>query len=179
MEYIKRLHDIYPLCKNLLTPEWRKKNEDSGIDSTGFCYIAAEALYHMIKRGRDYNINRIKPCCATYVEDGQRCTHWWLQDKKLPMVKFDPTRSQYGNDEPPYIFGRGMGFQNGYEKPSLRAKELIQTYDIVHSGPNEYKKVDKALFKRSPWYRKQVLYEINNSWKQRYRSIRRSSPFHK
>lgn len=124
---ILRLKLCYPFAGHLLNKDWRLANAASGIASTGFCYIATEALYHLVPQKHKW-----KPMCATYFEgEGKvRCTHWWLQHRTNNQI-LDPTDCQYGNDTPPYNKGRGMGFQNGYDKPSKRAKALIDIYNTI------------------------------------------------
>lgn len=115
MELLNRAFQ-QPQAIRLLRKDWRLINEKSGIPSTGFCYIATEALFYMLG-GKD---SGLKPVCASY-EEG---THWWLVNKKGKIL--DPTASQYGNDDPPYHLGKGCGFQNGYVKPSKRAQALLE-----------------------------------------------------
>jgi hypothetical protein len=109
------LEEAYPKAKHLLRKDWLLINEDSGIPSTGFCYIATEALFYLIG-GLD---SGYKPVCLTE-PDG---THWWLQRRKSIL---DPTLSQYDGEMPRYHDGRKTGFLNGYVRPSRRAAALIE-----------------------------------------------------
>ena len=104
-----------PEAKQLLTPYWRAKNEQSEIASTGFCYIATEALFHLIG-GVD---SKYKPCY--FKENGE--SHWWLINEKNRIL--DPTFDQYGLETPPYHLGKRAGFLNGYSKPSKRAAKIL------------------------------------------------------
>src|SRR5581483_10696597 len=90
---INLLNKAYPKAKHLLRPDWRKENEKSKIHSTGFCYIASEALYHMLGGTK----SGMKPMCAPYAKGK---THWWLE--KNGNV-YDPTADQYV--QPPYHLG--------------------------------------------------------------------------
>lgn len=108
-----------PEAKKLLKKEWREENEKSGIHSTGFCYNAAESLFYMIG-GLE---SGYKPFCAVYLEEGRRCTHWWLENNS--GQRLDPTKSQYGKNKPPYHLGKRCGFLTGYEKISLRSASLM------------------------------------------------------
>ncbi len=105
-------------AKALLRKDWREANHGAP-HATGFCYIAAEAAFHLLggKSGG------LKSHCAVYLEDGKRCTHWWLtQGKRI----IDPTASQYlelGLD-PPYHLGKGSGFLT--KQPSKRAARLME-----------------------------------------------------
>lgn len=112
----------------LLSPQWKKINQASNVSSTGHCYIATEALFHLL----DGCKNKLKPYCATYYEDGMRCSHWWLKDEDGNIL--DPTADQYIDVDPPYSLGRGCGFQNGYIKPSKRAKKLIDMCEEFRKG---------------------------------------------
>jgi hypothetical protein len=108
-----------PESKRLLQKNWREENEQSGIHTTGHCYIATESLFHLIG-GLD---SGYKPYCAAYREKGQKCTHWWLQNDQ--GHRLDPTRSQYGKELPPYHLGKKCGFLTGYQKISKRSQILI------------------------------------------------------
>lgn len=112
---IKKLERAYGKAKHLLRPDWLIANEKSDCKSTGFCYIATEALFYMIG-GLD---SGYKPVCASY-EEG---THWWLEKNGRIL---DPTLTQYGSEQPPYHLGRRCGFLTGYRKPSRRAAELMR-----------------------------------------------------
>jgi hypothetical protein len=109
-----RLHE----AKKLLRKDWRKLNENAP-HATGFCYIAAEACYHLLG-GKEAGL---KSYYAVYEEDGMRCTHWWL--KKGNKI-IDPTASQYTKLglKPPYHLGKGSGFLT--LKPSYRAALLMK-----------------------------------------------------
>jgi hypothetical protein len=109
-----RLEEI----KHLLRPDWRKLNYNAP-HSTGFCYIGAEACYHLLGG----NKAGLTSHYASYIEDKMRCTHWWLkQSGKI----IDPTASQYLELglTPPYHLGKGAGFLT--LKPSKRAEKLMQ-----------------------------------------------------
>jgi len=103
-------------AKTILQKRWMLENKRTGIHCTGFCYNATEALYHMI------NNKEYQPYVASYIENGIKNTHWWLQDKK--GNKLDPTASQYFPDKPPYNLGRKCGFLTG-NKISKRSKILM------------------------------------------------------
>lgn len=110
----------FKLFIGYLQPRWRIENIKSGIPSTGFCYAAAEAAFHLLggkKAGW-------KPMCVVYYEDGIKSTHWWIvKDGKI----IDPTKSQYTKCglKPPYHLGKGCGFLS--KNPSKLAKLLIES----------------------------------------------------
>lgn len=111
-----------PAAKDLLQPIWRKLNaEPKAPHSTGFCYIAAEAAYHIFKINND-----VKSFCAAYEEDGTPMTHWWITVNGKIL---DPTRSQYTKtgEQPPYHLGVGRGFlTRGISKRAKLLTELVQ-----------------------------------------------------
>lgn len=102
----------------LLSPKWRKLVPVGSHPTTGHCYVAAEALWHM------QGVNRVvwQPMFAVYIENGERCTHWWLQHKQTQEIA-DPTREQYLPEAPPYHLGRKGGFLT--LTPSKRACTIL------------------------------------------------------
>lgn len=100
------------LTPDLLVGRWKVQTNPL----EGHCYIAAEALWHLLGR-RDW-----KPCCASYTDEGGRATHWWLVNRKTGRIA-DPTREQYLPEAPPYHLGKGSGFLT--RQPSKRAKAVI------------------------------------------------------
>lgn len=104
-----------PHIVKLLTPRWRKENQGAP-PSTGFCYLAAEVAFCYFKDQQP------KPMCASYIENGQPCTHWWIKLNDGSI--FDPTATQYPKLglQPPYHLGKGKGFLTKY--PSNRASKL-------------------------------------------------------
>lgn len=105
-------------AKKLLRPDWRLLNK-SGPHSTGFCYIAAEACYHLLG-GKSANL---KIYYASYTEKDKKYTHWWL---KQGDTIIDPTASQYTElgKIPPYHLGKCSGFLT--LKPSKKAVKLME-----------------------------------------------------
>ncbi len=120
---VSALYSAYPKAAHLLTRRWRFENEKSSEPSTGFCYIGAEAAYHALG-GRQAGW---VPRCASYHDDGQRATHWWIE---RGGVKVDPTANQYlaCGEQPPYHLGRSTGFLT--KEPSRRTRELMQIAGI-------------------------------------------------
>lgn len=119
-QLLKAFEKAYRLkeAKLLLRPDWRALN-DNGPHSTGFCYIAAEACFHLLG-GRE---GGVLSYYAAYEEDGMRCTHWWLRRNGRII---DPTASQYTalGLKPPYHLGKGVGFLT--KNPSRRARSLME-----------------------------------------------------
>lgn len=103
------------LTIELLKPLWQQKNIESGINSTGHCYAASEALYHLFG-GKDV----FTPQMA---KDEQGNSHWWLLRKSDGLI-IDPTCSQFTKLglTPPYENGKGKGFM----QQSLRSKIIMK-----------------------------------------------------
>lgn len=85
---------------------------------TGHCYIAAEALFHLLG-GKEAGY-------TAYVMRVDDDTHWFLKDRKGKIL--DPTAAQFP-DGVDYSKGRPCGFLT--KKPSRRAQYLI---DKVREG---------------------------------------------
>lgn len=128
---------------HLLKPYWRTMNRDRGVPSTGFCYAATEAAFHLLG-GKDagWTPQVAKELNPTTKE---RETHWWLV--RSDGVRVDPTRDQYGDQTPPYAKGRGAGFLTGYDRPSKAGKAFIKHARAALSpaGGAEFAGKPKAL----------------------------------
>lgn len=119
-----------PAAKALLNPKWREINARPGCPpSRGFCYIAAEALFHRLGgAAAGYRAKR-----AAYVEAGEDVDHWWLEGPDGAVV--DPSVSQFAlrGVPPPYHLGKGRGFMT--RDPSKRARALSAIVDRLLSAP--------------------------------------------
>lgn len=105
------------LDPSLLKKEYRDENKHNPM--FGHCYVATEALYHLI-RILDYgDYMALKP---HHGKDDRGITHWWLQDGDDIV---DVTKSQYTRKgvTPPYDKGKAASFLTKY--PSKRAVTLI------------------------------------------------------
>lgn len=97
------------LTADLLTKRWREQT----VPSSGHCYVAAEACYHLLGGKSAGWIPQVARC----EDDG---THWWL--KHVDGTICDPTWDQF--DEPfDYVVGRGSGFLT--KGPSKRARIIM------------------------------------------------------
>jgi hypothetical protein len=85
---VELLEEAYPYHVDLLIPFWKNENYKAGVSSVGFCYLGAEAAYHLLG-GKEAGW---KPYYAVYYEDGNRCTHWWIEKDGVIV---DPTKTQY------------------------------------------------------------------------------------
>lgn len=102
------------LTPSLLKPVFRRRVVDEGAEPmTGHCYVASEALYHMLG-GKGAGL---KPVSIRH----EGCVHWWLQTADGQII--DPTASQFSTPVP-YREGRGRGFMT--KNPSKRAQEVIR-----------------------------------------------------
>lgn len=109
---------LIKLVQNALTPELLSKewkNQSSPLE--GHCYVAAEALYYLLKD------KSWKPMVASYRENNRKATHWWLEHRLSGEIA-DPTKEQYLPGNPPYEIGRGSGFLT--KQPSKRARTVIE-----------------------------------------------------
>lgn len=86
----------------------------------GYCYAAAEAFFHLIRRkgykmtyldvGDDFSLHEKFP----------QTTHWYITTPDGRII--DPTADQYPHG-PPYELGRNCGALT--KKPSKRARKLM------------------------------------------------------
>jgi hypothetical protein len=114
------LRQSIALVQNALSPDllkgrWTVVPPDAHA-TEGHCYVAAEALWHLL--GREH----WQPMCASYQDEHGPATHWWLVHK-VTGRRGDPTREQYGEQEPPYHLGRKAGFLT--KQPSRRAQIVL------------------------------------------------------
>ena len=88
----------------------------------GNCYVASEALYHLLggKAAGWKPMCIPKPHIAGRVT-GKNDTHWFLKHSSGLIV--DPTVSQFRRHPPDYSLARGCGFLT--KQPSKRAVVLM------------------------------------------------------
>ena len=108
------VHDtLVQQVRDNLTPDLLKPGYGGDNPVQGHCYVASEALYHLVGGAR----SGLKPK-RMRMPDG--AVHWWLEDAEGNVI--DPTHDQYA--EIPYEEGRGGGFLT--REPSKRAQALIR-----------------------------------------------------
>jgi len=102
------------LTFDLLSSDWKKHNELSGIRVLGHCYAASEAMYYLTGGKSIWT-----PCNIKY-DNGS--THWWLRRKSDGLI-VDPTLDQFilQGKNPDYEMGKGRGFM----PQSDRSKVII------------------------------------------------------
>ena len=106
------LSDLVDMVVSQLTDDLRRPPyKGSSNPLTGHCYVASEALYHLLG-SRDW-----VPCNIQH-EGGP---HWYLKNKVTGEI-LDATAGQFETPVP-YEKGRGKGFLT--KEPSKRAKELL------------------------------------------------------
>jgi 5-methylcytosine-specific restriction endonuclease McrA len=102
------------LTPDLLTSQWAAERKPGSHPLTGYCYVASEALYHLLGGSKsDWMVFR-----CTF-SPGK--THWWLADAAGQIL--DPTAEQFGG-EPPHRKGQRTQFLS--RQPSRRATELMR-----------------------------------------------------
>lgn len=105
------------LTDDLLSSDWKRYIRTGDFHpTTGHCYAASEALYHLLG-GKEKGY-------TPQVGKSANGTHWWLEDKNENIL--DPTAEQfyYKGNKPPYETGRGNGFLTKF--PSKRAQKIIE-----------------------------------------------------
>jgi len=110
-QYIKAIQNN--LSADLLSKDW-----EGSIGLGGHCYVASEALYHLLNKS-------YYPCILTHKEfpkglsAGQ--THWFLKNDKNEIL--DVTKSQFGKTYIPYELAKHCGFLT--KQPSKRCQTLL------------------------------------------------------
>ena len=126
MVYPAPYKSIMRQVQRVLTPElrnaqWTGKATENPDPMTGLCYVASEALYHMLG-GKEAGWTPRVLNHETWPEglaDGE--THWFLRHASGEVA--DPTASQFGGKEIPYENSKGVGFLT--KQPSKRAQIVI------------------------------------------------------
>lgn len=109
----------------LLEPKYRKENESNPM--FGHCYVATEALYHLLKS------TKLKGTFKPHQgEDDREISHWWLQNEDDKIL--DVTSAQYTSKgkTPPYKKGSGRAFMT--QKASKRARKVIRCVRLKMAG---------------------------------------------
>lgn len=106
------LNDSSILTPELLKPYWRKINLESGIQTTGHCYAASEALFILLG-GKDKSEYRPQVLKTKFGN------HWYLKHKITGEI-LEPTHTQFPNGVD-YSEGKGKGFM----QQSDRSKVII------------------------------------------------------
>lgn len=133
LRVIEAVRKTFPVVKNdptVLDPIWKRFNEASGVESTGLCFAATNAVYHLLG-GKAAGLT---PMNATYYdpelarlapETQGRASHWWIRDADGAYI--DPTADQYTvfGETPPYEIGVGRGFNTRVDQPTQAGQKII------------------------------------------------------
>lgn len=103
------------LTPDLLKPNYRRLVEAGANPMTGHCYVATEALWHLLGGSRSPY--------KTMVIRHEGGTHWFLLGDDGTII--DATKEQFRTPVP-YELARGNGFMTTTPKPSARARTVIQ-----------------------------------------------------
>ena len=122
------------LTEDLLTNHWKKIIRSKKCHyTTGHCYAASEALYHILG-GKRYGY---KPM---YGKTEKGNSHWWIVDEDENIIDVTAEQFYFHNTKPPYHNGTGSGFLT--KDPSKRAQIIINRIKKMN-----YKKGEKGLEK--------------------------------
>jgi len=104
--------------RQILDESWYHQNIDSGIDSTGFCFVASEVLYRLTGGKNNWQVVSIND-----PKDWNNGTHYFLK-RKLNSEIVDITEDQYTSRDIiiPYSLGRGGGLRFVSNKARLLAR---------------------------------------------------------
>ena len=120
------------LTEDLLTDHWKKIIRIKKCHpTTGHCYAASEALYHILggkKAG-------YKPM---YGKTKKGNSHWWIVDEDENIIDVTAEQFYFHNSTPPYENGVGSGFLT--KDPSKRAQKIINRMKKLN-----YKRGEKGL----------------------------------
>lgn len=109
------------LSPDLLSLGWREKNKQSGNPLVGHCYVAAEALFHLLG-GKEAGWTPYILTHQSWPEELDRGeTHWFLKHRSGLIA--DPTAGQIEGGAIPYKRAMGKGFLT--KAPSRRARTVL------------------------------------------------------
>jgi hypothetical protein len=110
------------LTPDLLKRPYREENTTNPM--FGHCYVATEALFHLLPDRENY--------CACRGRDDRGIVHWWLVHKPTNQI-FDVTADQYLSKGlvPPYSRGKRCGFLTN--DPSKRCCLLLERVKNISS----------------------------------------------
>lgn len=117
------MRDLVDATVQSLSDDLRKPKYQGHVNPlTGHCYVASEALYHLMGgRKSGWVPHNIK-------HEGDQ--HWYLKNKETGEI-VDPTAGQFKTPVP-YHLGRGKGFLTA--EPSKRAAQLIAKIQSIQAA---------------------------------------------
>ena len=105
--------------KSVVDEKWLRKNNESGIDSTGFCFAASEVIYRLCGGKDKWKVMSISS------KDWEFGSHYYLQDRNSGEI-LDITSDQYTEKglTIPYQLGKGKSFRAVSRKAKNLAKAI-------------------------------------------------------
>jgi hypothetical protein len=117
---METVDEIIPKIRAVLTPDLLRPKYREHVSNPmyGHCYVASEALYHLLGA-------RSSPFRPYHGKDDTGDVHWWLENT-LTGHRYDITADQYYRvgKKPPYDAGRLGSFLT--EAPSKRARIVME-----------------------------------------------------
>jgi len=115
------------LTSDLLKPKYREEAAKQ-CREYGHCYIAAEALWHLLGGFQSSYTPR-------YAFDCENDTHWWLvHDQNRSTL--DPTAPQYTRKELKTLYAEGKPCGFLTRNPSKRAQVIIDRVSALRTVPS-------------------------------------------
>lgn len=126
IEKLKLAFKDKAIKKAVLKKEWYELNIKNGVDSTGFCYVASEIIYHLFG-GKD-----VWKKCSIFKSKWEHGSHVYLENKETGDI-LDITDDQFIDMDIhiPYDLGVGGGFMT---KDMSKASKIL--FEL--SGLSEY-----------------------------------------
>ena len=133
----KIMNDKNILTTDLLKPQWRKRNIESNVNTTGHCYAASEALYYLTGHSNVWTPQVGKE------DNGD--THWWLKNKHTQTI-VDPTSTQFTDigKEPPYHLARGNGFMQQSNRGLTIMKRVLNSFGYDENALKTLNKITRS-----------------------------------
>jgi hypothetical protein len=115
------------LTPDLRNREWQRRVLPDAHPTTGHCYIAAEAAYHIYGKRRGFQPHVLR---VGLEHDLEVVTHWYLENK-LTGERIDPTAEQFSQ---PLDYTRGRRCPFLTKEPSKRTRVLLTRMRYDHQA---------------------------------------------
>lgn len=122
LELVEKIRSF--LSPDLLRGQWKEPNAQ-GHPMAGHCYVATEALYHLLGGANAGWQAKVLSFADDITWAPGKLTHWWLENKDGRFI--DATADQF-KTTPPYNRGRHAAFVTNAalgDSPSARTLKLI------------------------------------------------------
>jgi hypothetical protein len=131
-EVVSHLREAFKkeeIKKAVLSEDWYRRNKESGIDSTGFCYAASEILYRLFGTSEVWKVKVISE------KKWEHGSHYYLE-KKADGSIFDLSADQYTAKgiTVPYNLSRPGLLRRPSKGAQLLAKEIGVAVNDLYSG---------------------------------------------